>query len=405
MKPPLWAVVAAAIAVSLPTSPAAEAKLGDPAPPLQIAEWIKGKPVNLADLKGKQIAVVEFWATWCPPCRASIPHLTQLQKKFKDVVIIGITDEDVPTVKKFVAKMGDQMDYIVAIDKEEKTGRAYMGAFGIDGIPHAFVIDKEGRIVWHGHPMDQLESVLEELQSGKFDLNKTRKRAEAREKLEAFQEAVLRDDQARAETLGRELEALDAEVGPLLRDRKFNAAEIRNLIRFQMTVAEYQQALASEAPAETLARLEQRMEELAPKDFDLAGLKQRLGHARLFGQYFRVVTGRGDTNQLDTLTRQLKDLTGAHPEDLNEWAWVLLTDPRIQKRDLQLATHLAKTALDASGSTNASILDTYARALFDSGKVQEAIEYQKKAIAAAEDEPTRQALRETLEQYQSKKPN
>ncbi len=391
-------------AVSMVFSPlsAAEPKLGDPAPALQIAEWVKGKPVNLADLKGKKVAVVEFWATWCPPCRASIPHLTQLQKKFKDVVIVGISDEDVATVKKFVAKMGDQMDYVVAVDKDEKTGQAYMGAFGVDGIPHAFVVDKEGRIVWHGHPMGDLEKVLEELQAGKFDLEKARKRAEAQEKLEAFQEAVIQDDQARIEALGRELEALDAEVGPLLRDRKFNAAEIRDLIRFQMTLAEYQQALATEAPAETLAGLEKRLEELAPKDFDLAGMKRRLGHAQVFRQYFRAVVGRGDTNQVEKLTSQLKELSGVHPDDLNEWAWALLTDPRVRQRDLALATHLAKAALDASGATNASILDTYARALFDTGKVSEAIEYQKKAIAVAEDEPTRQALRETLSQYEAK---
>lgn len=402
MKRFLLAALLGAVSTILSPLSAGEAKLGDPAPALQIAEWVKGKPVNLADLKGKNIAVIEFWATWCPPCRVSIPHLTELQKKFKDVVIVGISDEDVATVKKFVAKMGDQMDYVVAVDQEEKTGQAYMGGFGVDGIPHAFVVDKEGRIVWHGHPMGDLERVLEELQAGKFDLAKARKRTEAQEKLEAFQEAVIQNDQARIETLGRELEALDAEVGPLLRDRKFDAAEIRNLIRFQMTVAEYQQALATEAPAETLAALEKRLEELAPKDFDLAGMKRRLGQARLFGQYFRAVTGRGDTNQLEKLGGQLKELSGVHPEDLNEWAWVLLTDPRVRQRDLALATQLAKAALDASGGTNASILDTYARALFDTGKVSEAIEYQKKAIAVAEDEPTRQALRETLRQYEAK---
>ena len=81
----LWVLTLALSAVS--------AELGDPAAPLQIAEWVKGKPVDLAADKGKKIFVVEFWATWCGPCRASIPHLTEMQKKFKDknVVFIGVS--------------------------------------------------------------------------------------------------------------------------------------------------------------------------------------------------------------------------------------------------------------------------------------------------------------------------
>ena len=108
-------LIAAAIAAQ------AAAELGDAAAPLQIAEWIKGKPVDLAAAKGKQIVLVEFWATWCGPCRTSIPHLTEMQKRFKDVVFVGVSDEDAQTVKKFVTKMGDKMDYTVAIDTDRKT--------------------------------------------------------------------------------------------------------------------------------------------------------------------------------------------------------------------------------------------------------------------------------------------
>src|ERR1041385_6120947 len=66
--------------------------LGDPAAPLVISEWVKGKPVDLAAAKGKEVVVVEFWATWCGPCRTSIPHLTEMQKKFKDVRFVGVSD-------------------------------------------------------------------------------------------------------------------------------------------------------------------------------------------------------------------------------------------------------------------------------------------------------------------------
>ncbi len=147
------------------------ADLGDEAKPLSIAEWVKGDAVDMAKGKGEKVYVVEFWATWCPPCLTSIPHLTEMQKKFKDqgVVVIGITDEKVKTVNRFVEKMGDKMDYLVAIDENKETSLAYMKAYGQNGIPHAFVVDKEGRVAWHGHPMNGLGEALAKIVAGELD--------------------------------------------------------------------------------------------------------------------------------------------------------------------------------------------------------------------------------------------
>ncbi len=133
--------------------PEATLKVGDTAPKLEVAEWVKGDEVKFEPGK---VYVVEFWATWCPPCRKSIPHLTELQEKYKDrqVTIIGVTMEESGTVKPFVEKQAEKMVYTVAIDAEGKTSKAYMDAVGARGIPHAFVIDKEGKLAWHGHPMD-----------------------------------------------------------------------------------------------------------------------------------------------------------------------------------------------------------------------------------------------------------
>ncbi len=138
-------------------------ELGMKAPPLEIAEWVKGKPIDLKEGEGKNIYVVEFWATWCPPCRTSIPHLSDMQKKFKEkgVVFVGISTEPPPKVKPFVQNMGDKMNYTVAADKAQKTAMAYMGAFDVNTIPHAFVVDKAGKIVWHGHPMENLDTAIE----------------------------------------------------------------------------------------------------------------------------------------------------------------------------------------------------------------------------------------------------
>ncbi len=152
------------------------AQLGDPAAELKLAEWVKGGPLSLAEGKGKNIYVVEFWATWCLPCRESIPHLTKLQKKLKDkgVIFIGVSSEDADTVKSYVKKMGSQMDYAVAVDYRQMTASAYRGAFGVGTIPHAFVVDREGRIAWHGNPMAGMEAVIEAILAGKYDIRAMR---------------------------------------------------------------------------------------------------------------------------------------------------------------------------------------------------------------------------------------
>jgi len=172
-----WSVAALALAFLLAVPAAATAaRLGDPASELTIATWAKHGPVKLADGKGKTIFVVEFWATWCGPCKESIPHLTKLQRKFKDkgVVFVGVSPEDASTVKSFVKTMGAKMDYAVAVDDRGWTTSAYLEAFGIDWIPHAFLIDKDGKIAWHGNPMAELEDVIEAVLNGEWDIRQAR---------------------------------------------------------------------------------------------------------------------------------------------------------------------------------------------------------------------------------------
>lgn len=140
-------------------------EVGQKAPSLAKVTWMKGAAVET----GSAITVVEFWATWCGPCRTSIPHLTELQKKYQDKVrIVGISNEDADTVKPFIAEMGAKMDYHVGI-ADVATYGSYME--GIDGIPHAFVVDAGGMVVWRGHP-SAMDNVLAQVVSGKFDAKK-----------------------------------------------------------------------------------------------------------------------------------------------------------------------------------------------------------------------------------------
>ncbi|HRJ50821.1 MAG TPA: redoxin family protein, partial [Phycisphaerales bacterium] len=118
--------------------PAASLKVGDAAPPIKVDEWVKGEAVGSFD-KGK-VYVVEFWATWCPPCRAAIPHLTTLQREYKDVTIIGVTgserrpesgpDKRLDNLKKFVKDQGDSMNYRVAYDSDREMVKDWMEAAG-----------------------------------------------------------------------------------------------------------------------------------------------------------------------------------------------------------------------------------------------------------------------------------
>lgn len=288
-------------------------ELGDPAPALDIAKWAKGKSVDLKAGKGKEVYIVEFWATWCPPCRKAIPHLTEIQKKYKDkgVVVVGVTGEEPDVVDGFLKETGDQMDFTVAIDRNDTTGKAYMMAFGIDGIPHAFIIDKEGRLAWHGHPEASMDKMLEEILAGKYDLDAARRTDKTQRLMNQYFGLIVKADRI----------ANEKEKGEILK----NAAEVG-------------------------------------------------------GEVVKV---------------------GAKSADLLDgFAWTILDSPQIRTRDRELALKAAKVAYDATEGKEPSILDTYARALFDTGKKAEAIPLLKKAIELCKNERMLTELKKTLERYE-----
>jgi thiol-disulfide isomerase/thioredoxin len=114
----------------------------DPAPDFKLA-GLDGKPVTLAESKGKVI-LLNFWATWCGPCRAEIPDLIELQNKYKDrLQILGLVvdDDDPDAIKKFVGKF--HINYPVALATDDL--RIEYG--GIPALPTSFVLDAEGRVV------------------------------------------------------------------------------------------------------------------------------------------------------------------------------------------------------------------------------------------------------------------
>jgi thiol-disulfide isomerase/thioredoxin len=149
-------------------------KAGDTAPPFAVNKFVKGEPVKQLQLG--QIYVIEFWATWCGPCIANIPKITAMQEKHgKKVVFIGVSvwERDQSKVVPFVTKQGSKMNYRVAMDKVGPNQQANQGhmatqwlkAAGKNGIPCAFIVNKEGKIAWIGHPA-QMEPVLDRIVAG-----------------------------------------------------------------------------------------------------------------------------------------------------------------------------------------------------------------------------------------------
>jgi peroxiredoxin len=103
---------------------------------------LQGNPWHLRDLKGK-VVLVNFWATWCPPCRKEMPDLQALYDRYKDqgFVVVSISDEEAAKVQPFIAER--KITYPVLLDP----GRKINDLFQVEGIPKSFVYNREGKLV------------------------------------------------------------------------------------------------------------------------------------------------------------------------------------------------------------------------------------------------------------------
>jgi peroxiredoxin len=131
---------AAAPTEATPTAPGAA--------PAFALKSLTGETVSLASLKGN-VVFIDFWATWCPPCRISMPSVERLHADYKGkpVRVIGVSvDEDIDALRAFVKKK--KTAHPVLMDPDSATASAY----GAEGIPHFAVVDREGRLIdqWSG---------------------------------------------------------------------------------------------------------------------------------------------------------------------------------------------------------------------------------------------------------------
>ena len=134
---------------------------GKPAPAFAVQEWLTEEPS-----RKDKVVLIDFWATWCGPCRKAIPELSELQKEFAaDLAVIGIGDEAPDTVRAFLAD--HPAGYAQAID----TTKAMKGAVGVEGIPHVLVISSDGIVRWQGFPLDEADRLTADIVRNVIELD------------------------------------------------------------------------------------------------------------------------------------------------------------------------------------------------------------------------------------------
>jgi hypothetical protein len=222
--------------------------------------------------------------------------------------------------------------------------------------------------------------------------------------VEAFFTAAMEGaDQEKLDKMAKELEALDKEVGGLMNGKPFKADEVMKMVKFQKAFMAYQEAAQSGADSEKLDKLFKDVAANAPADVKVDELKADLALQSGYAGFMQALEDGADPKKLAAAEEKLAAAKGKNPQLLNEVAWAILDDGRIKKRNLDLALQLSKAAVDASEAKDFAILDTYARALFETGKLADAISQQQKAVELCTEPDQKADLEATLKKYQAAK--
>ncbi len=158
--------------------------IGSVAPALDVEHWVQdgeGNFPHTTKFEDGNVYLVEFWATWCGPCIASMPHISEIQQQYADqgFQVISVSREDLETVETFLerdVRGEDEMTYrdltktyCLTTDPDGSVHADYMKAAGQNGIPTAFLVGKSGHVEWIGHPMDKMDSVIEQVLNDEWD--------------------------------------------------------------------------------------------------------------------------------------------------------------------------------------------------------------------------------------------
>ncbi len=341
--------------------------IGSKAPNLDIEFWVSdrnGLLPHTTKIEKGSVYVVEFWATWCGPCIAAMPHISALQDKHSDdnVQIISVSDEDIDTVTNFLERpvAGDSdgktygdltNNYSLTVDPDKSVFKDYFAAAKRTGIPCAFLIGKTGQVEWIGHPM-QLDKPLEKVVAGEWD-----------RKAFAVQFKKAEEQRMLSQKLGFAMRKIRGEMN-------------------------------SGNPEKALQLMDTLMD-----DAEFKSMKKQLTMSRMG----ILISGNlpEAPSELEKFTNQNKDDAMA----LNSIAWGIYE--KYEKRNdvspeiLQQAKKTAEAAVKADPD-NGAILDTLAHFIYVvDGNLDKAIEVQQKAIANGG--PQKNELMAFMKQLQEEK--
>lgn len=244
MKNPIHHI-AASVILLWSACPAATLKTGDDAPKIQVASWAQGEEVKA--FEGDKVYIVEFWATWCGPCVAAIPHVDEIYKRYKDqgLVVIGQNlGEDAGKVSTFVKGMAGKMTYRVTVDDKADggwMGKHWLTAAGQNGIPCAFVVNKQGKIAYIGHPMSLKESLLVSLLAEPSTKSGGAASGPAAASAAPSAKATEMIARAQAEIAANKLDEAEATIARLQEELTANFGYIGGLLELDLLVARKQQ--------------------------------------------------------------------------------------------------------------------------------------------------------------------
>ncbi len=337
--------------------------IGSDAPTLDIEHWVQngeGKFGKVTTFEKDKVYVVEFWATWCGPCVASMPHIVEMQEKFakSGVQVISISDEPLETVEEFLDREVPRSEdsktfreltksYCLTTDPDNSSGESYMRAAGQNGIPCAFLVGKDSKIEWIGHPME-LDEPLQAVVDGKWDREKFA--TEFRE----IQEQ---------ETLMQEVQIT---VGGLIRKKKF---------------------------AEALEKMDEFIAKVKRSDMKLNLSMMKLNLHQI---------AQSDSKMIAATFESIFELAGENPMMANQVAWTVweMSDAgQVDSKDiLKKALALAKKAGEKQeGNMKAMTLDTVSHLEYALGNVAEALKVQEQALELA-DADAKENLKEFITQ-------
>ncbi len=365
------------------TSPAGENQLtiGSTAPPLDIEHWLSdgdGKFAAVTNFESGKVYVVEFWATWCGPCIASMPHLVELQETYADqgVQIISISNEDIDTVKSMLSKPYKSSEdggpstygeltnaYCLTTDPDLSAHKDYLQAAKQDGIPCAFIVGKSGLIEYIGHPMG-MDDVLQQVIDDKWDRQEFADSFASVKIIEKLQRSVIllasqgKLEEARVK-LAEAKGDLDAEFSPMLK-------ELEATVSFLSVEQMIKAGRADDAIAEVQRELKNGSSKLAPmwsaKLIQLLIQKKRYEDAAAkMNDLLNILPAQ--------LLNQIAWETYEHAADSNE----------IPDELLNAAIAASEKAVDEIPD-HGPTLDTLAHLLHQSGDLDRAIKVQKKAM-------------------------